>query len=379
MFWKGGVSLRASVESKMDHYDNFRRTKAFSSLDGLRCLSIVGVILAHTLWNVQWWLPALRMGYLGVDFFFVISGFLIVTLLLRERERTGDISLRKFYARRTLRIFPLYYGVIFALAIFSLVRKDTDFAMHFWGDFPYYLTYTANLVIVHFLILWSLSTEEQFYVIWPSIEKYFPKHGVVILAVLLLINQFINFPQGRALLAAAIGKDQWTNLHIAQVTFTPILLGVTAAHLLHSKRGFNLLRFVAGSRWASACWFLIMAGVLSVCPVYVTGFSRLVIHVCMAFLLISCVWREDHVMKPLLATYPMQRIGQISYGMYLMHVFAIHAARVIFHYRQEDTSIWYFIAVLIITIVLAEFSFRFYETPFLKLKRKYSVVHQSHV
>src|SRR5262245_32214375 len=94
----------------------------FGALDGLRCISILAVIWAHGP-GQRATLFLLRSGALGVDLFFVISGFLITTLLLRERRSTGSVSLARFYARRSLRIFPLYYAV---LAIYTIAVLATN-------------------------------------------------------------------------------------------------------------------------------------------------------------------------------------------------------------------------------------------------------------
>src|SRR5262245_42024739 len=101
----------------MGRYDEFRSRKTFASLDGIRCLSIVAVIWHHSVVGVPW-LPGTERGFLGVDMFFVLSGFLIVTLLLRERDKTGAISMREFYARRALRIFPPYYALLAVLTVY---------------------------------------------------------------------------------------------------------------------------------------------------------------------------------------------------------------------------------------------------------------------
>src|SRR5260221_295593 len=95
--------------------------RTFGSLDGLRALSILAVVWHHTQEGFHF-LPIAYRGFLGVDLFFMISGFLIVTLLLRERRRTGTISVKKFYIRRFLRIFPPYYAVLTLVAITVSLR-----------------------------------------------------------------------------------------------------------------------------------------------------------------------------------------------------------------------------------------------------------------
>ncbi|MBN8730686.1 MAG: acyltransferase [Acidobacteria bacterium] len=141
------------------------------SLDGLRALSILLVLVGHAIDAQEW--PRLfalvgHVGNYGVRIFFVISGFLITTLLLKEFDTHGTISLRGFYIRRTLRILPaffVYVGVIWGLYLAGVVPlKD--------GDLLHALTYTMNYhenrgwFLNH---LWSLSVEEQFYLLWPSL------------------------------------------------------------------------------------------------------------------------------------------------------------------------------------------------------------------
>src|SRR5271166_3634228 len=92
-------------------YRKFRQTETFNSLNGLRCISVLAVIWHHAVGHLFPTDTFLAEGYMGVDVFFAVSGFLITTLLLRERDTWGDIDLRSFYARRSLRIFPLYYGL----------------------------------------------------------------------------------------------------------------------------------------------------------------------------------------------------------------------------------------------------------------------------
>jgi peptidoglycan/LPS O-acetylase OafA/YrhL len=148
-----------------------RLASRISSLDGLRAVSIMLVIVGHSAdsLNAPSFLgPLNHLGNLGVRCFFIISGFLITTLLLKEWEKTGSISMKGFYTRRALRIFPpslAYIGIIAACyALGWLTLKP--------GDLTHALTYTMNYRYnpAHwFRHLWSLAVEEQFYLLWPGV------------------------------------------------------------------------------------------------------------------------------------------------------------------------------------------------------------------
>src|SRR5512143_1665517 len=110
------------MDSAQTAHQAFLRTKTFGALDGLRALAIFAVVLYHVLEARE---GLVGRFYLSVSLFFAISGFLITTLLLREREATGNISLKGFYARRSLRIFPLYYAIVCTYVVLVyLFEKD---------------------------------------------------------------------------------------------------------------------------------------------------------------------------------------------------------------------------------------------------------------
>jgi peptidoglycan/LPS O-acetylase OafA/YrhL len=351
-------------------HSSFLSCKYFSALDVFRFLAIAAVIWHHTEDGV-WWFPASSRGFLGVDFFFVISGYLIVTLLLRERDRNGSISLRQFYLRRSLRIFPIYYAMLGVLAVFFLlVKPGSKMAPPFFETLPYQVFYLSNFVDNSKTILfftWSLAAEEQFYLAWPPVEKWLKGFAVPLLLGVIVVNQLINF----GLLNGLISESQ-RHLNIFQITFTPICFGVLLAHVLHDERGFARIARWLGGRWTS----LVLLGALVLAcdnPMAdLMGWPRLLIQVVMTLLLAACVIREDNALNRVLGFPWLRRIGVISYGMYLYHEFAAHAARVAlvkaFGSERAAPMGLFFVLTLLLTIVAAELSYRFYETPFLKLK-----------
>ncbi|HET9832111.1 MAG TPA: acyltransferase, partial [Vicinamibacterales bacterium] len=148
-------------------------TERIPSLDGLRAVSIGLVLVAHLAGTRGFPVSVestqiLALGELGVHVFFVISGFLITRLLLNDIARTGKISLGDFYFRRTMRIFPAYYVFLAALAGLAsagLIQLAS-------GDMTHALTYTSNYAAARSWFVghtWSLSVEEQFYLLWPAL------------------------------------------------------------------------------------------------------------------------------------------------------------------------------------------------------------------
>jgi peptidoglycan/LPS O-acetylase OafA/YrhL len=170
---------------------NLDTNNRIPSLDGLRTISVLCVVASHFLYTIGFD-DRFNLGILGVKFFFVISGFLITGLLLKEHDKTSTISLSKFYFRRTLRIFPPYYFYLFVIFIASYfgilnIRNESFIAP---------LTYTSNYINVdswHLLHTWSLSVEEQFYLIFPFILLFFGQQKIVwILGSLVIISPFLR-------------------------------------------------------------------------------------------------------------------------------------------------------------------------------------------
>ena len=355
---------------------SYASKSVFGGLDGLRFISIIAVVWHHATEGHELFKVG-SYGFLGVNLFFVISGFLIVSLLLREKQKTGDISLKNFYIRRTLRIFPLYYGVILGLAAaYYLFARDSEFGQRFLSELPIYLLYVANYYPVAFAIVWSLASEEQFYLVWPFLEKHFEKFMLAILGGFIGISQLINFY--REPIFSSLGVSHLSTLSIMEATFTPILLGALLAHLLHKQIAASWLLPLIRGRFASAGWLVVLLLFIQLSPADISGLPRLILQCVMMMLVASTVFTEDHLLNRALTWRPIARIGAISYGVYLFHIHGIVVAEKLLFKANVHDPIMLFFASMIVTVAVAECSFRFFEMPFLRLKARFSVVHQDH-
>ena len=156
-----------------------RRLGYRPSLDGLRAVAILLVVAVLP----RSWLPG---GTLGVDLFFVLSGFLITTLLLEERGATGDVSLPHFYARRALRLLPALWLLLIVYVAYGLANGHHGLPSHVLGAAAIGAGHVANFFAAagspnqaHYLVhLWSLAQEEQFYLLWPIVLLALLRRGV---------------------------------------------------------------------------------------------------------------------------------------------------------------------------------------------------------
>lgn len=355
--------MSASETGDGEHSD-YLAMRRFGSLDGLRCASIVAVVWHHAR-RPEGWPDWLDRGFLGVDLFFAISGFLIVTLLLRERDARGGFSLRDFYLRRALRIFPPYYGLLLVVAAYLLLfRENSPLADGFWAAWPYYLTYTSNWIPPEPLLYlaWSLATEEQFYLLWPPLERLLRRRWWLALAVGLAACQLVNF----GVILAASARE----LFVLQATFTPILLGVLLAHLLHEPAGYRGLRAVLG-RPAAPLLILAAFAAVQAGPGPLAPGERLAAQLLLTALVGACVVREDHLLAPLLRLRPVAAVGLVSYGIYLCHALVhgqLHGPLERAGVRAPGVD---FALTLGVSTLLAGLSYRYYERPFLRLKERF--------
>jgi peptidoglycan/LPS O-acetylase OafA/YrhL len=376
-----GAVSGPSRQQEDGRHQTFRGTRHFGSLDGLRAISILAVVWYHTshptIGTATNRIALLGRGNLGVGLFFAISGFLITTLILRERESYGWVSLRLFYARRTLRIFPLYYTVLllYAITVFLLDRGSPAGRDFFW-NLSFFVTYTSNWFVhldgrVIFYFAWSLAAEEQFYLVWPWIEKASRDGRLAVGAITAILA--LNLACASGALDSFLPEGSFARIVLASIA-APICFGVIFAHALHSPSGFRAAAKFLYPKWASVA---LTAAVLALASIPTAAISipwlwKALLGLAMAALVAACAIREDHALSSMLSFRPMQEIGKVSYGMYLLHMLCLNvAAKLCFRFSVQS-SVALFVATACIAFAAAWLSFNYYESIFMRFKTRFS-------
>ncbi|HTJ96780.1 MAG TPA: acyltransferase [Rhodocyclaceae bacterium] len=341
----------------MDNYVQYRSNKRFGSLDGLRALSIIAVIWHHTA-PKETAAALLEAGTHGVSLFFAISGYLITTLMLRERDKNGRIDLRAFYMRRSLRIFPLYYATLLIyILVVSALERHSALGQTFFHNLPFFATYTSNIFVpldgrVIFYFSWSLAAEEQFYLLWPLLlVTCKDKAALVLMAVI-----------GLCVLGQLLSS------RILYLVPLPILIGALLAFGLHRQATFAWLYRVLGQVWSIYPILILLAWSLATrqFPGFVNSFLFVALVGC-------CVIREDHALSSITQIRAISYIGSISYGMYLLHMLCknlVLKGHAFLHLPTDGLSI--FILTVVVTIAVGALSFTYFESIFMRAKARYA-------
>lgn len=308
------------------------RSHSISSLDGLRAISILLVLSLHTLQRLDqqhtasliWY--AIFNGGSGVSIFFVISGFLITSLLLREAEKRGSFSLRGFYLRRAFRILPplyLYIGVVVLLGVFGLTITapiDIVSAAFFFHNIAGGPTWSLE----H---LWSISIEEQFYLVWPFVLAYSlsSKSGSGrVKAAIFPATVILLSPIARILLRK-FGNEAMRFASVHALNFDFIMFGCLIALLQ------NTARFESVYRASTKYWYLPPIVIL-VCnglgTVYENYFNLTIGNTVQGFaiamFLLWCTRNPETIIGKFLNCRVMTTIGVLSYSIYLWQTLFLH-------------------------------------------------------
>jgi len=319
-----------------------RGMKRIPSLDGLRAISILLVVIGHWTSLHYHWQVGGAFANLGVRIFFIISGYLITTLLLKEQARSSTIRLRQFYVRRAYRILPA--AIVFMLPVFIIYGRETR-----WYHLAAAALYLTNFDPSHpwFLgHLWSLSVEEQFYFLWPGVLKRWHQHGTAILVGVILFAPIYRFA---CHLLKLHGRADETFPAVADILAVGCLLAIYAERVPRIRL------------W----WALLMVVPVALVPVYVaavqfrtTAILLLLfwplLHISIAGLLLHAVQTPYW----LLNIEPVVWLGKISYSLYLWQQ--------LFAYGPQHRN-WYW---LFVAVGMASLSYYAVELPMLRLRQE---------
>ncbi|MFL5786503.1 MAG: acyltransferase family protein [Flavisolibacter sp.] len=353
----------------------------YPALDVLRGIAILLVLFCHNFNFLQ----IFKFGWTGVDLFFVLSGFLITDILIASQRDKNYF--RNFYARRFLRIFPLYYGtliVFFCVAPYFVSKENISVYNYynqnqawFWSDMQNWLFVRKGLGQSPFLThFWSLAVEEQFYIIWPFfifLIKDLKKMKIVIVSLILL--------------ALVIRVYMWSQYPFDMVKYycntltrmDSILMGCLLS--IHIKDGKELsvkvLKYIL-----SFCIMFFIAGILIGKNTEITNpfFSTIgytIVSLFFATLLYIFVKKEFKLLTWLKKSPMLNYVGKISYGMYVFHipVYVVLSSVLmkVFLLNYGMTSIQALFAIasisFVITVLASSLSFYLLERPILGLKR----------
>lgn len=364
----------------------------FPNLDGIRFFAALMVIVHHIeqlrsgfgLKN-NWDNEIIRsLGMLGVILFFVLSGFLISYLFFKEQDHTNSIDIKKFYVRRILRIWPLYFFLVlislFILPYLPFMQypgaAQLDLETKFFKVLPLYIIFLPNLVMVAINTIpfcsqtWSIGVEEQFYLIWPLLNKYF-KSKILISVMVIIVYLIIKY----SLLLKIIGNGQnsllyqfWESMPIhfmaigsifAYLSFFETKLAQTLKRILYNK--FTQLITVIIIISLLAFNFKVMYINLEV---YAVLFGIIILNA-------ASGTQNIFLFNNALLRY----LGKISYGLYMYHFICIVCViKILMKLGYESNMPLLYFTVVASTILISGISYSTLENYFLKYKIKYSII-----
>lgn len=366
--------------------------KNFENLDGFRFLAAVSVILGHCGYFLKFPVDDRLSKYLnriflsnadlGVSFFFVLSGFLITYLILEEKEN-NSFSIKSFYIRRILRIWAVYFIVVICSVVLSYIFIYEEFDIsrtNYW----LVVTFLTNFDLIHSVetyqkvngyvvsVLWSVSVEEQFYLVYPLLLTIFSKKNYVFLFVSIIVFSFIF-------------RWQYSNAPtiLNQHTFSvcsDLMIGCLASYLVFYKAPFENLFKRLSVLWILGVYVIFIV-LLFKRGVLFTGlfipFQSIVFALIFAFIILEQNYSENSFYKIKNIPY-LNSLGKYTYGMYSYHLAAvILLSRAFTYFFADQTNRYeiYLLYVLIavgVSLMISMTSYYVIERPLLKLKSKFA-------
>jgi peptidoglycan/LPS O-acetylase OafA/YrhL len=371
-----------------------RKTVYFPGLNALRYFAAAAVVVCHVEeFKAINLLPAhydvvYGLGTLAVTFFFVLSGFLITFLLLTEKSKYQTINIKSFYIRRALRIWPVYY-LISALGLFILPNAITltipILSSKVEAQQPInsllYLFFLPNIalglkyVVPYASHLWSIGVEEQFYLFWPWIFKSAKRQLMIMASIIIafflmrlccqyLINNWLPFRE--------LGNSLYEILDRTRIDCMAI--GGIGAFLIHRNSHWFKHYFINLTTTVASVLFPILLVVTNINFDYI---QHLLFAVSFVLFIINVSCSERSLFR--LEGKIWDFLGNISYSIYMYQYIAIGLVLLVFKkfnaltFTTSHNVLFHFLCQILV-ILLAYISYRFLETPFLKLKKRFTFV-----
>tara|TARA_B110001450_G_scaffold50476_1_gene47136 strand:+ start:115 stop:1242 length:1128 start_codon:yes stop_codon:yes gene_type:complete len=372
----------------------YKNINYFESLNGLRFFAAFLVVIHHSesirlsynMFNLKQF-SLFNNGGLAVSFFFVLSGFLITYLLLKEKSITNQISIKKFYLRRILRIWPLYYllvfiGTIVLPAILTYISSDVKIPYSFFDVILYYIFFTPFMVNIfyghHFLDpLWSIGVEEVFYLIWAPLIKLFKSRSLIVITLIVVLKITIM------VLMFLFFKNTVLYQVLRYLKFESMAIGALGAYVVfNSKKEISsflifgkpaqivIFTFVI-LRLTTFKYFLLYGGLMSF--FFNTPFlSSFILDFIFLWMVLNLSLNKNHIFN--FNNSILNFLGNISYGIYMYHMLVIFLVVLLFSNFLNtisdiySTLLFYFITTILLLIV-SYMSKILFEDKFLKLKK----------
>ncbi len=369
-----------------------RKKIYFENLNGLRFLCFLSVFFFHSFYHDDSSFDGNETltfiernifgnGNLGVNFFFVLSGFLITYLLIEERKLIGKIDIKNFWLRRILRIWPLYFVcVAIGFVGFPILKQLLGQTSNETASLFSFLTFTSNFDIFKsglpdasiLGVLWSIGVEEQFYLIWPIILSLFPVKRYWIPFSLILISSLLY----RHFNDSYLAHEYHTLSCIGDMT-----IGAFAA--------WGIIQFTSFKK------YVIDLNKISIVLIYISFiviyayrhellmqshivriFERIIIAVVIVFIILEQNYSNNSFVK-MSRFKNISKLGEITYGLYSLHFIGILIAIKITNRIFEQEQLWHIVIIdtvlaFVFSLIIAKISYAFFEKPFLKLKEKFS-------
>jgi peptidoglycan/LPS O-acetylase OafA/YrhL len=352
-------------------------------LDGLRFYAFLGVFVCHTLpfdagfyhrfhLPVPWlWGAIAKSGAAGVDLFFALSAFLITSLLLREQQETGGILLRDFYIRRILRIWPLYFLMIGLAAVMAHTVPGQHLPWYYVAG---YLLFAGNWVHAIFgrpesvcSPLWTVSIEEQFYLMWPLLMKILQRRGMIVAATATFVLATVS-RLSFMLAGWSGGFIYYGSICRCDSLALGILIALFVDRLPRLTRVQRLLLLGAGlTGWVvSSAWLNEQPGPVDMRMVV----GRLIVSLSAGAILYAALHSHSWIVR---GSWVVQ-LGKISYGLYVLHLTGVLIMLKLLHPVWGLQLLTVKILGFGMTVVLALASYRWIESPFLRMKDRFATV-----